>query len=371
MTRRARRATKRQDAPLPARVEWASTTPGWRSARGVVDDDRVARKGQRRKVGGVSAGAARGAPSPRGGPTCSQTWPARCASAARAGGAYSPRHGGGQPRGQLARPALDAAELGTRRGPRVERRPGWRPVLDVGAIAGPGAGPGGEPRVEDLLDSAREVARRLSATRWRRSTSARPSAVGASPHSAARIRPPCWRRSTRRCRSSSRPRPARPAPRRHLGPPPRAPTPSHRARRVERAVLDDLVTAPSSTSATASATPDPLVGSNGDAHGARVSRRVPGGSVVVLHRHVDGERLDTRWPRRTRSASSSSAAAVGAGGGVRADRAPGSQDSRRHRAPAGLAPGRQVRERPHARRRARIEEHGLHVWFGFYDNAFG
>ena len=92
--------------------------------------------------------------------------------------------------------------------------------------------------------------------------------------------------------------------------------------------------------------PDPLVGSNGDAHGARVSRRGRGGSVVVLHRHLDRERLDTRWPRRTRSASSSSAAARRRW--RRRSSSPRASSPIAMRSPAAtrLAPGRQVRERP-------------------------
>ena len=44
---------------------------------------------------------------------------------------------------------------------------------------------------------------------------------------------------------------------------------------------------------------------------------------------------------------------------------------RDHRLPDGLAARRQGRERPQPRlANGRIEEHGLHVWFGCYDNAF-
>ena len=59
--------------------------------------------------------------------------------------------------------------------------------------------------------------------------------------------------------------------------------------------------------------------------------------------------------------------------GLRADRDAGAARAlRRHRLPAGLAAGRQGRQRAAGNRpaRQRIEEHGLHVWFGFYENAF-
>lgn len=43
---------------------------------------------------------------------------------------------------------------------------------------------------------------------------------------------------------------------------------------------------------------------------------------------------------------------------------------RDHRVPAGLSPRRQMRQLPASRAHDRIEEHGVHVWMGVYENAF-
>ena len=144
----------------------------------------------------------------------------------------------GQPRAQLARPALDAAQLRPRGGARVdETARGQRPSISARCAtfarsSASSLGGGREPGVEDLAQlglRGRAQAERQDVGVVPLPRALRPSARR---HTAPRARPaPCWRRSTRRCPSSSRRSPARRGPPRRRAPRPRCTTPSRHARR--------------------------------------------------------------------------------------------------------------------------------------------
>ena len=173
-------------------------------------------------------------------------------------------------RGQLARPALDAAELGARRGPRVERDHRMSARCSTLATSpGSALGPAANQASRISPSSGSEVARRLSASTLASFHVRAPAAVAASAHSAARI--PCDLVGGDR---RARPGPA--ADHGLLGTPLgdvargrlRGPRPVVALGVAERTVHEDLVAAAAQLRHDGVGDSDPFVGGDGDAHGS-------------------------------------------------------------------------------------------------------